>query len=398
MMYRFRKKEHDFNAISFPCKLYAMLEDAERCGFDHVIHWQSGGKSFKVSKPEIFANEIMAGYFAQTKFKSFQRQLNIYGWKKIHHGPDKGGYVHRFFLRGKPDLCHRIVRRTSKDLNIPVDHSDLAMDPLTLVFQGERLIMSPSSAQGSHDERRRPLSGEQEDYGEIFCDFYSTSHSANHGRQTTPAVGYHGRRTSLDYAVSGHFRINTEDLELKFDADELDGLVSILNNHEEHRQPPTFGRLLPPPLHPLAAREPAVEEEELEHIESNAENDEPDELDKEHSFPFKLHLMLESAERDNYSHVVSWVKGGKAFKVFNNKEFVSRVLPIYFDQSKYESFRRQLNLYCFQRVARGADRGIISHPFFVAGKRDLCRDIKRKQQGKSFMLDHQRSQGLAIVT
>jgi hypothetical protein len=44
------KADNNFSALSFPCKLYALLEDAESRGFDDVIGWQSGGKSFKVSQ------------------------------------------------------------------------------------------------------------------------------------------------------------------------------------------------------------------------------------------------------------------------------------------------------------------------------------------------------------
>ena len=49
-----------FSAMSFPRKLYAMLEDAESRGFDHVINWQSGGRSFKIYQPDLFANQVMS--------------------------------------------------------------------------------------------------------------------------------------------------------------------------------------------------------------------------------------------------------------------------------------------------------------------------------------------------
>jgi hypothetical protein len=58
----------------FPAKIYAMLEDAESNGFEEIVAWQHGGKSFKVYQPEKFAGSIMQVYFSQTKFKSFQRQ------------------------------------------------------------------------------------------------------------------------------------------------------------------------------------------------------------------------------------------------------------------------------------------------------------------------------------
>lgn len=100
--------------------------------------------------------------------------------------------------------------------------------------------------------------------------------------------------------------------------------------------------------------------------------------DQEHSFPWKLHALLEEAEREGFTTVVSWVQGGAAFKVHDSDAFVSRLMPNFFDQSKYESFRRQLNLYGFSRITRGSNKGFISHPYFVRNNRMLCRYITRK--------------------
>jgi hypothetical protein len=88
-------------------------------------------------------------------------------------------------------------------------------------------------------------------------------------------------------------------------------------------------------------------------------------------------MMLENAPARGYADIVSWVKNGKAFKVHDHRRFVASVLPFYFNQSKYESFRRQLSHYKFQRVARGPDRGVISHPQLVAGAKAMCRNIQR---------------------
>jgi hypothetical protein len=96
---------------SFPRKLHALLEEAEEKGFHDLICWQSGGKSFKVLNSGNFAKTIMPKYFKQTKFKSFQRQLNIYGFQRIHHGPNKGGYAHACLIQGIPELCLLFIRQ-----------------------------------------------------------------------------------------------------------------------------------------------------------------------------------------------------------------------------------------------------------------------------------------------
>ena len=49
-------------------------------------------------------------YFNQTKLTSFQRQLNLYGFRRITTGKDRGGYYHELFLRHKLFLCQRISR------------------------------------------------------------------------------------------------------------------------------------------------------------------------------------------------------------------------------------------------------------------------------------------------
>jgi hypothetical protein len=53
---------------------------------------------------------VSDSWFRQSKFPSFQRQLNLYGFKRLTAGRDKGGYYHELFLRGKRFLAHRIQR------------------------------------------------------------------------------------------------------------------------------------------------------------------------------------------------------------------------------------------------------------------------------------------------
>jgi hypothetical protein len=37
--------------------------------------------------------------------------LNLYGFRRIPEGPDKGGYVHESFVRGQKNLCRKIKRK-----------------------------------------------------------------------------------------------------------------------------------------------------------------------------------------------------------------------------------------------------------------------------------------------
>ena len=65
--------------------------------------------------------------------------------------------------------------------------------------------------------------------------------------------------------------------------------------------------------------------------------------------------------------------------VHNVYAFVAVILPRYFKQSKYKSFQRQLNVWCFERVNRGPEKGAYRHPSFIRGQHVLCREMQRKK-------------------
>jgi len=106
-----RRKNKGGVAIPFPFKLHQLLEDTEKNGHESIISWQPHGRSFVVHKPKEFVAEILPTYFKQSKIGSFQRQLNLYGFRRFTGGKDKGGYYHEYFLRGMSFLVHR-MRRT----------------------------------------------------------------------------------------------------------------------------------------------------------------------------------------------------------------------------------------------------------------------------------------------
>ena len=104
-------------------------------------------------------------------------------------------------------------------------------------------------------------------------------------------------------------------------------------------------------------------------------------------FPWKLHDMLHECSNDQRMAVVSWLPHGKAFKVHKVSEFVRNILPRYFNQTKYKSFQRQLNLWGFVRITqRGADSGAYSHKDFLRDKPELCLFLARQRGNKKDLL------------
>jgi len=98
---------------AFPEKLHHMLmlnKDPD------IISFARHGRCFILHRPKVFASEVMPNYFKHTKLTSFQRQLNLYGFKRITYGPDSGAYYHELFLRGRPRLCAWMKRQKNKGL------------------------------------------------------------------------------------------------------------------------------------------------------------------------------------------------------------------------------------------------------------------------------------------
>jgi len=104
----------------FPWKLHIMLDAMSKIEGDNkaIVCWQPHGKAFMVHKPKDFVAEVMPHFFNQTKYASFQRQLNLYGFSRLTHGPDKGSYFHRCFIRGRRHLCKGMVRQKIKGTKV----------------------------------------------------------------------------------------------------------------------------------------------------------------------------------------------------------------------------------------------------------------------------------------
>lgn len=99
----------------FPEKLMDMLTKIEKEGkYASVVGWLPHGRAFLVRKPKEFITNVMPTYFRQSKLTSFQRQLNLYGFRRLTQGPDAGAYYHELFLKNRPELCTRMNRQKVK--------------------------------------------------------------------------------------------------------------------------------------------------------------------------------------------------------------------------------------------------------------------------------------------
>ena len=70
-----------------------------------VISWLPHGKGFAIYKKKKFASDILPKYFKQSKYTSFTRKLNRWGFTRVTRGPETGAYYHKYFQRGETRLC-----------------------------------------------------------------------------------------------------------------------------------------------------------------------------------------------------------------------------------------------------------------------------------------------------
>ncbi|KAL7518855.1 hypothetical protein ACHAWX_003657 [Stephanocyclus meneghinianus] len=106
----------------------------------------------------------MPEYFRQSKLTSFQRQLNLYGFRRITQGPDGGAYYHELFLRGRPNLCARMVRQKVKGTGHK-QPTDIASEPNFYAMPSvEPLPEAATSFSSPIEQQPQPLTEAEEDH------------------------------------------------------------------------------------------------------------------------------------------------------------------------------------------------------------------------------------------
>ncbi len=87
--------------------MHAILANPELAD---VVGWDPHGRSWRILKPRDFEIRILPRYFEHSKFSSFVRQANGWGFRRMSEGSDKNAYYHEYFLRAMPWLCKKMRR------------------------------------------------------------------------------------------------------------------------------------------------------------------------------------------------------------------------------------------------------------------------------------------------
>ena len=125
-----------------------------------------------------------------------------------------------------------------------------------------------------------------------------------------------------------------------------------------------------------------IQQQQLQHVHTNkhkmvSKTSMKKRSGSEARFPGKLHDMMQYIEEENLDSVISWVLKGRGFMIHDPEKLVD-ILPLFFGLTKYRSFRRQLNMWHFERVLDGPNKGAFIHPYFVRDNRSLCALMSRQ--------------------
>ena len=86
------------NKATFPTALFDILADPE---LDDIISWLPHGRSWKILDSAKFNESVLSSRFNQSKYTSFVRQVNGWGFRRVTVGPEANTYYHELFLRGR---------------------------------------------------------------------------------------------------------------------------------------------------------------------------------------------------------------------------------------------------------------------------------------------------------
>ncbi|KAK7470831.1 hypothetical protein VKT23_002248 [Stygiomarasmius scandens] len=139
---------------TFLTKLYALLERPEN---HHMIRWDPQGEHIIVERPEQLALHVLPSIYRQSRFASFSRQLNIYGFmRKVNlrnvdpaiDDPDASTWSHPTLNRHSPpevvaNFKRRVPPRVPKQRKREQDQQQLIPPPRSAIGVGPVSLSGP---------------------------------------------------------------------------------------------------------------------------------------------------------------------------------------------------------------------------------------------------------------
>lgn len=127
-----RTADHEKAVGPFLAQTYALVSSPET---DNFIAWSEDGASFLVFSQKGLQT-VLPNFFKHSKYTSFARQLNMYGFKKA---VGKNEFYHPSFLRGCTSLLRKIVRKKASSKREPLSGPALTAEVQTLKRKRDQL-------------------------------------------------------------------------------------------------------------------------------------------------------------------------------------------------------------------------------------------------------------------
>lgn len=184
------------NQPTFPLKLFDLITSQPL-----VISWLNEGTSFQIRDMNLFVEVVLPKYFKRRcplqltifahgifatitpidkNFTSFQRQLNLYGFRRTKEA-DKGVYYHPHFIDGRRDMAARIRRLLNGQIHSAEDDELGAEseDGMVVEVSSENEIVTCESAESSprgmgEDVVDRKRAAGEAGEGDMFVHAYGT--------------------------------------------------------------------------------------------------------------------------------------------------------------------------------------------------------------------------------
>ena len=138
-----------FSRQIFPERLFTVLADSK---LSDTIAWLPHGRSFVIIRPDVFSEQILPIYFpsndtrSSTKYPSFTRKLNRWGFRQATRGPDTGAFHHPLFRRDQFELCRNMVcQKSRKRSNTKPPPQDAPVGPLLISPKNPAVPPTPTN-------------------------------------------------------------------------------------------------------------------------------------------------------------------------------------------------------------------------------------------------------------
>lgn len=133
-------------SMTFPQRLMEILSCDDE--YSDVISWIPNGAAFVIYKKKKFSTDVLPKFFKQSKFTSFTRKLNRWGFIRVTRGPQTGSYFHKLFHRDQPDLC---LQMRCQNVRQQI-HEVTAATPTTMTSSSSSITRALLTRSDNHDD------------------------------------------------------------------------------------------------------------------------------------------------------------------------------------------------------------------------------------------------------